>query len=438
MAAGPGGVNEHDMMDQMDDEEVDGDVDVVETTRVEIEQTRAHMGDTINAIAEKLNPQVLMDQAKETVHDAVTEVRESVTEVIVTARENVPQMAAEAAHNAVHSAVGEAKAAVGSAVDATRTTISGYAQNVQSAGSSVVDLIRRNPIPAALIGTGLVWLYMSRRSGGREYSGYADYNGATSGGAMDTVRETAGDVAGRVGDAASNAADTVRDTAGNVAGTVRDAAGTAAGTVRDAAGNVAGTVRDTASAAAGRVRETTGAVVGRVRDATGAVVNTVQERAVDLGQAASAQATRASDAFSRTLVESPLVLGAAAIGIGAAVALMLPETRREHALMGETRDRLVDQARETAEELRLKAQIVAEEAIGTAKEQARDVAGRVVDATKQEAQSQGLMGGESSAGSSVGTGTPLRETTSTNAGADLGAANLEARDQGLLDDESNA
>jgi len=41
----------------------------VEVTRAQIEQTRSGMSDTIEAIKDKLNPQMLMTQAKETVTD---------------------------------------------------------------------------------------------------------------------------------------------------------------------------------------------------------------------------------------------------------------------------------------------------------------------------------------------------------------------------------
>jgi len=42
----------------------------IDITRAQIEQTRADVGGTIDAIKEKLNPQTLMQQAKETVREA--------------------------------------------------------------------------------------------------------------------------------------------------------------------------------------------------------------------------------------------------------------------------------------------------------------------------------------------------------------------------------
>jgi ElaB/YqjD/DUF883 family membrane-anchored ribosome-binding protein len=50
----------------------------------------------------------------------------------------------------------------------------------------------------------------------------------------------------------------------------------------------------------------------------------------------------------RIVRERPLVAGAAAIGIGAAVSMMLPKTEREDELLGETRDAVVDRAKDVA------------------------------------------------------------------------------------------
>ena len=50
----------------------------------------------------------------------------------------------------------------------------------------------------------------------------------------------------------------------------------------------------------------------------------------------------------RMASDNPLLVGAGALLIGAAFGLALPETERENALMGETRDSLVDRAQQMA------------------------------------------------------------------------------------------
>jgi hypothetical protein len=72
---------------------------------------------------------------------------------------------------------------------------------------------------------------------------------------------------------------------------------------------------------------------------------------------------RARNGFERVMHENPLLVGAAAALVGAAVGLALPETERENELMGEARDHVIEQAQD-----------VARSAI---KETAGDVAGRL-------------------------------------------------------------
>ena len=75
------------------------------------------------------------------------------------------------------------------------------------------------------------------------------------------------------------------------------------------------------------------------------------------------------------LQENPLVVGALAVGTGAAVGLAIPETAKEHEVMGEARDTVVEKAQEKAQEVQQSVQRVAEEAQG---------------AVQQEAENQGL------------------------------------------------
>lgn len=52
-------------------------------------------------------------------------------------------------------------------------------------------------------------------------------------------------------------------------------------------------------------------------------------------------ARKAQNQMQRMLRENPLMIGAAAIVVGAAVGMALPETERENELMGEVRDSVV-------------------------------------------------------------------------------------------------
>ena len=70
--------------------------------------------------------------------------------------------------------------------------------------------------------------------------------------------------------------------------------------------------------------------------------------------------------------ENPLAMGALGIGVGAAVGLAIPETDKEHEVMGEARDTLVDKAQEKVQDVQQRAQSVAEEAQSAAKDEAEN------------------------------------------------------------------
>ncbi|MDQ3704015.1 MAG: DUF3618 domain-containing protein [Chloroflexota bacterium] len=284
--------------------------------RAGIEQTRAEMSSTINAIQEKLNPQVLMDQAKDTLQDAASNIistaKDSVREATVGRVEdmvsNVTDTARDTGGNFVQmvkdNPIPAALVGLGLGWLFTRNSGSssnrgqnygyypdydqgyrggggyqpqsygrqGYSYGASGQGSSgivegVTDRIKQNPVPAALAGAGLGWLLMggggsgSQPSGGRSYSQYGGNYGSQGsqgggiGDAVGQVQSKVGDVADEARYRAQEAASTVTDTAGEVVNRV----GEVAGQVRNTAGDVAGTVAHTAGDVAGQ----TGDVVGR-------------------------------------------------------------------------------------------------------------------------------------------------------------------------------
>lgn len=87
----------------------------------------------------------------------------------------------------------------------------------------------------------------------------------------------------------------------------------------------------------------------------------------EAGSEARYRARRAQNGMERMLRQNPLLVGAAAMLVGAAVGASLPETERENELMGEARDSVLD-----------KAQHAAENAVGAVKEATNDVVGDTV------------------------------------------------------------
>jgi ElaB/YqjD/DUF883 family membrane-anchored ribosome-binding protein len=208
----------------------------------------------------------------------------------------------------------------------------------QEAGSGITETIRENPVPAALTGIGLGWLLMSARRKKAEQPHlhrrpYYDYPPAYDYPPRYDEQGSSGPSGGR------EALERTRDKVGETAVQARD-----------------------------KVEQS----AGQVRDKTGELANRTQSQASRLANRAQYQARRAGGGLQRMLRENPLTTGALAVGLGAAVGLAIPETRKEHEVMGEARDTVVEKAQEKAQEAQQKVQRVAEEAQGAAQQEAEN------------------------------------------------------------------
>ena len=113
-----------------------------------------------------------------------------------------------------------------------------------------------------------------------------------------------------------------------------------------------------------------GEAASGITDAAGSVQHAathagreVQGEALRRADQAQQQTQRAKGAFERMLNENPLVVGALALGAGVAVGLAIPGTEREDELMGETREQLVTEVQQRAQEVAQKVEQVAGEAV---------------------------------------------------------------------------
>jgi hypothetical protein len=110
---------------------------------------------------------------------------------------------------------------------------------------------------------------------------------------------------------------------------------------------------------------------GYAQERAGQMTSQAQERAGQMAGQARYQARRVEDRFQQMLQENPLAVGAVAFALGAAIGLTVPATRKEHELMGEARDSLMQQAKSSAQDTLQRAQRVAEEAQSAAKQEAQ-------------------------------------------------------------------
>jgi ElaB/YqjD/DUF883 family membrane-anchored ribosome-binding protein len=312
-------------LDPIGDGELEADEQDVAATRAQIEQTRSELTETIDAIKEKLNPDRLVQQAKETVREAT---------------------------------VGRAQEAMSQAMDTARETVGSAVDTARDAGSTVMDTIRQNPVPYAMVGIGLGWLWMESRrrprygDRGQEYANVPPFDDRLR---YDLPRHPARPAVGE---------------------TLREA--------QERVGEVASQAQERAREIAGEVKERAGEIVEKVKERAGTVASQVQHQVVETG-------SEATDWFGRMLRENPVAVGVVALGLGAALGLLVPETPQENRLMGESRDRLIDKTRQTAGDLAQKLQVVAGEAVDAASQ-----------AASQEAQNQGLTGQEVSSGAEPG------------------------------------
>lgn len=265
--------------------------------RAEIRDTRERLGDTLEEIGERLNPRTIKEQVKEQ------------------ARENIRD-----------ATIGRVQTMARSAAD--RVSVTRY---------TMMDTIRENPVPAALAGIGLGWLFMNRRRQG-SYSRprYGEAGDSYPGAPYGRDRYPGGEL-GYVGGAEGEQGTMERERAGEVGEKVRDTAGELADRAQGAARQVASRAQDVAGTVADRTRY---------------------------------QARRVEDQF----YENPFAIGAATLALGLAAGLALPASEREVSLMGDARDRLVDRVRAKTDVTRDKVQQVAGRVMDQAQTTARDAA----------------------------------------------------------------
>lgn len=236
-----------------------------EQIRAEIEDTRAEMSQTINEIQERLSPEHLMGQVKETVRDATIGKVERVMETI------------------------------GEVTEPAREAMTRAGSTIKEAGTSVGYSMWRNPIPLALIGLGVGMLWMKNRRG----NGY-DYTRNTSlrprrqnlsgGGqmghvgtsALDQVKENAGHLAHRSTEALSDLGSKARESANAVGSRfghlMRDNP-LAVGAVAVAAGTAIGLALPSTRFESEYIGETSEKLVDKAQEVARGAIDKVQDTA---------------------------------------------------------------------------------------------------------------------------------------------------------------
>ena len=207
------------------DEDETTDTDTKEQTdqlRHEIEETRASMGETIDAIQERLSIQNISEQVSEQVNHAIESAKETVYE-----------------------------ATIGKVANLMKET----GRSISS--SNIGRTISSNPWPYALIGLGSAWLIYDSMSGSgsrrRRFAG----NGGTRFGERNYLRpqEQGSSRSGQQSGMLSNATESVSNAAGSAYASVSSTASNAVNTVSSTASQTYNKAADVAGRAYDRVGE---------------------------------------------------------------------------------------------------------------------------------------------------------------------------------------
>ena len=239
-----------------------GDDRQVAELKAEISETRAELQETVSEIQDRLSPSHLKEQATDAVREATI--------------------------GRVQHMMNRAEDTFGQAAETTR-----------EAAGSVLDTVRANPLPYALIAIGAAWLITSNRGSRRSTSGSRDRESAW--GTPSYEYE-----AGSYGSSSGYAS------------------------------------REYGAGASTSPQETSSGVLGDAAEVARRQAEVVRERARDV-------AWQARNRWESILNDNPMALGVAALAAGALVGAALPATQVESRYMGEARDAVIDSAREAAQ-----------------------------------------------------------------------------------------
>jgi cell division septum initiation protein DivIVA len=309
----------------------------------------------------------------------------------------------------------------------------GYARNSLPAdfGSNLNTAIRENPIPVTLIGLGVGWLmmsgkqrpgYLAKRSQSRSHyiddpyrpgSGFAGEHGIEYGGqgelddhgvgghitgdhdsAMHRASSRTSETSQHMKSRASETSEHLKHRASETGSNLKNKASSATQSIKEKMSSTGQSLKEKASSLTSRFSSDSGSSSGpSMGERSRGMAQNARSRAGELSQRSQQQYYRAKDNLTHMAEEQPLMLGALGLAVGALLGAMVPPTRREDELMGETRDKLLERGKEMARQRAEAAKSSAQRVAETAKSSAQQVA----ETAKQEAQR--VASGETQQGS---------------------------------------
>jgi hypothetical protein len=276
-----------------------------------------------------------------------------------------------------------------------------------------------------VIGLGLGWLLLSERNRGNDNydyrtGGYRYYEDMEQRDRMADARDTLRGAGSSIEHKAAEIKFRAGETAQEMSGTISDAAHRAGETISENAQRAGESITDKAQ----RVGESVSGTAEAVQERAGDIAMRTREEADRLRREAQWRSQMAMDrtrqSFRGTMDENPLALGAVLVIAGAAIGAAIPTTEYENRLMGETRDRLLDEAKGRAQDAVDRVQTVVEDTQRAAVSEAKSAAQRqnlsIGDMESSGMSSTGGASGMGGTGSTGGSRSPDISGSGTSAG----------------------
>ncbi|MFL5522619.1 MAG: hypothetical protein ACJ8AF_00780, partial [Gemmatimonadaceae bacterium] len=222
-------------------------------------------------------------------------------------------------------------ATIGKVQTMAQTTV----DKASNAGRSVTDIVRDNPLPAALIAAGISWMAWNSKRGKSSISETSSVEGS-----WEDSERSYRSTSQRYRSSEYGQSSGISQS-GNGDDGLPEKVRERAGTVVDGVGSLAQRTTEKTRSAAGAVAETAKAQTDKVADA---------------------------------LQSNPLPLGLIAAALGVAAGLALPTTQKERELVGEKRDEIVDKAKGVVTEKKEQVKRVAERVVSEARTAATQAA----------------------------------------------------------------
>ncbi len=327
-----------------DDTDTDADDITPETEqlREQIEETRRGMGETIDAIQEKLSFSNISEQVQ-------AQVSEQISGAVETAKDAV----------------------FGKAIDVVNTVGRGFKEIGKT---DLAKKAQANPAALAIIGAGVGVLLVSllvdgKKKSKRKTASYNyDYDSSD-----DEIRYTDSErrelkssESYETSEPDKSSRQSARTRIGDTASSALETVSGAAGTAYEGVTSAAGSAYETLGSAASKTYEGVGSVAGKTYQGVTSAAGFAYDKAGDLGEQVKIN-------YDHYIEENPLAVGAVALALGAAVGFAIPLTKKENEYLGEYRDTVVE-----------KAQATAQDAIGTVKQMATEAQKVITDEVKSK------------------------------------------------------